>query len=303
MLKGVDISNLNGSINMNLIRSAGNSFIVAKATEGGTFIDKYYGFNIAGAKSVQLLAGAYHFARFQDESKAVQEANFFKTTAAAARPDFVVLDFEQQCSGDMTDACLAFLDIVSEVAPALIYCNPSRIKAYLNSKITKYSLWIAHYGVNYPSIILWNEYAIWQYSEEGKIQGISGNIDLNYMTEKFYNGFGTRLQNTLVEQIKALQYDLNIDYNAKLIIDGIAGPATISALRGIQNIIVKGYKSNVVLWIQQKLENYGYLKKNSYTPMLYDEATFQAVTNLQKNWQRPTDGVLRADTWSVFLNN
>jgi peptidoglycan hydrolase-like protein with peptidoglycan-binding domain len=126
------------------------------------------------------------------------------------------------------------------------------------------------------------------------------------MAESFYNSLGTSLPvkpNPLIEQIKSLQYNLNIDYNAGLVIDGIAGPATMAALKGIQDIIVKGHKSHVVLWIQQKLEQYGYLKENSYTSMLYDEATFQAVTELQKKWERPTDGVLRPETWSVFLNN
>lgn len=104
------------------------------------------------------------------------------------------------------------------------------------------------------------------------------------------------------EVIKALQYDLNIDYNAKLTLTGIADTATIAALKGIQNIIVKGHKSSVVKWVQQKLIGYGYLKKGQDTGV-YDEATFQAVTNMQKNWNRATSGVLNLDTWNIFLNN
>lgn len=187
MIKGVDISNLNGSVNIDLIKDEGHAFVIAKATEGGTFVDKFYNDNIKKAKALGLVTGAYHFARFTDKSKAIQEANFFKSIAAAATPDFVVLDFEQECNGDMTDACLAFLNIVSSIAPAVIYCNPSYIKAYLNSNITKYPLWVAHYGVSTPSTPLWGEYAIWQYSEKGQISGISGYVDLNYMTENFYN--------------------------------------------------------------------------------------------------------------------
>ncbi|WP_368488360.1 glycoside hydrolase family 25 protein [Clostridium sp. BJN0013] len=141
MIKGVDISNLNGSISIDTIKNAGHNFLIAKATEGSTFVDKYYNSNIAKAKALGLVTGAYHFARFQDRAKAIQEANFFKQIAAGAKPDFVVLDFEQQCSGDMTEACLAFLEIVATIAPALIYCNPSYIKAYLNNRITKYPLW------------------------------------------------------------------------------------------------------------------------------------------------------------------
>lgn len=75
----------------------------------------------------------------------------------------------------------------------------------------------------------------------------------------------------------------------------------MAALKWIQDIIIKSHKSHVVLWLQQKLEQYEYLKENSYTQMLYDEPTFQAVTKLQKNWERPTDGVLRLETWNIFL--
>lgn len=104
------------------------------------------------------------------------------------------------------------------------------------------------------------------------------------------------------DAIKALQYDLNIDYNAKLTLTGVADAATISALKGIESIIVKGHKSSVVKWIQQKLIGYGYLAKGKDTG-IYDEATFQAVTNMQKNWGRATSGILNQETWSIFLNN
>ncbi|APM37423.1 hypothetical protein BS101_00915 [Clostridium kluyveri] len=79
-----------------------------------------------------LITGAYHFVRFTTKEKAIQEANFFKSVAAGANLDFVVLDFEQQCSGDMTGACLAFLEIIATMAYGtctLIYCNPSYIKS------------------------------------------------------------------------------------------------------------------------------------------------------------------------------
>lgn len=117
------------------------------------------------------------------------------------------------------------------------------------------------------------------------------------------NTISTPINNILLEQIKSLQYNLNIDYNAGLAVDGIVGSATMAALKGIKDIIIKGHKSHVVLWIQQKLEMWEYLKKGSYTDMIYDEPTFQTVTEIQKKWERPTDGVLRPETWSIFFNN
>ena len=186
-MNGIDVSNVQGNVNINLVKNDGIGFIVAKATEGSTFIDTYYNKNIANAKAAGLLAGAYHFARFVDVTGAIQEANFFVANCSGVNPDFVALDFEQQCSGDMTGACLAFLDIISKVAPAVIYCNPSYINAYLNSTITKYPLWVADYGVPSPATPLWGNYVMWQHSESGQIFGISGNVDLDVMTDDFYN--------------------------------------------------------------------------------------------------------------------
>ena len=186
-MNGIDISNIQGNVNMNLVKNDEIGFIVAKATEGSTLADAYHKQNITNAKAVGLLTGAYHFSGFTDVSSATAEANFFVSVCSAAEPAFVVLDFEQQCSGDMTEACLAFLDIASKVAQAIIYCNPNYINSYLNSGITKYPLWIANYGVSNPSTPLWGSYVIWQYSDSGQVSGISGNVDLDVMTDDFYN--------------------------------------------------------------------------------------------------------------------
>ncbi|KZL93574.1 N-acetylmuramoyl-L-alanine amidase [Clostridium magnum] len=127
------------------------------------------------------------------------------------------------------------------------------------------------------------------------VKGLTGQTVSNTVTS-------TTSTVKISDAIKALQYDLNIDYNAKLTLTGIADAATIAALKGIQSIIVKRHKSSVVKWIQQKLIGYGYLDKGTDTG-IYDEPTFQAVTNMQKNWGRPTDGILRIETWNIFLNN
>lgn len=184
-MKGIDISNLNGATDIASVKNAGYGFIISKITEGSTFIDKYGRQNVANTKANGLIAGAYHFARFKDKDTAIREAEFFKANCPSS-VDFVVLDFEQQCSGDMTDACLAFLDSVSSIAPAIIYCNPNYINLYLNSNITKYPLWIAHYGVSSPSVPKWGNYAIWQYSECGSVPGVSGNADLNVSNDSIF---------------------------------------------------------------------------------------------------------------------
>jgi GH25 family lysozyme M1 (1,4-beta-N-acetylmuramidase) len=273
MIKGADISNLNSSVNIQLLKDAGHKFVIAKATEGSTFVDKFYNNNIENAKALKLVTGAYHFARFKDKAKAIEEANFFKSTAAGVKPQFVVLDFEQQCSGDMTDACLAFLDAISSIAPAVIYCNPSWIKAHLNSKITKYPLWVAHYGVKSPRFTLWSKYAIWQYTDKGQISGISGYVDLNYMVEDFYNS--VKRGEKKVDAIVIYNYGADM-HSAELLADFLNCP-TISNARKFDYSCVKN-----VYAVGGKKEQY-----TSYlTELISGEdryATAQAVLNFIKN--------------------
>ena len=185
MKKIADISNLNGNVDVKLLFNLGYVGIIAKASEGGTFVDKYYKQNYTNTKARGKITGAYHFANFTTVAKAQQEANFFLSCIAGTTPDFVVLDLEQQCTGDITDACLAFLNIVAKKFRCVVYCNPSFIKEHLNSKICAYPLWIANYGVATPAFTLWTKYAMWQFTEKGQVSGISGYIDFSYITDEF----------------------------------------------------------------------------------------------------------------------
>lgn len=273
MIKGSDISNLNGSVNIILLKNAGHKFVISKATEGATFLDKYYKSNAANTKALGLIAGAYHFANFQDTAKAIREAKFFKSIASASKPNFVVLDFEQKCSGDMTDSCLKFLDIISDIAPALIYCNPSHITAHLNSRITRYPLWVAHYEVQSPKFTLWNKYSIWQFMDKGQVSGISGYIDLNYMQNDFYSLLKGGRKN--VENIVIYNYGPD-QHSAEILADYLNCP-TISNSRKFDFSQVKN-----VYAVGGKKEQY-----TSYLTKLLSGAnrylTNQVVLNFIKN--------------------
>jgi len=187
MKKIADISNLNGNVNVNLLFNLDYAGIIAKASEGSTFVDKYYKQNYTNTKNAGKLFGAYFFARFTDLTTAKAEVAKFLEVIQGTKPDFVVLDAEQECTGDMTDICLYVLEAISAVAPAVIYANPSWIKEHLNSKIVKYPLWVANYGVTVPTFTLWTKYAMWQYTEKGQVSGISGYIDFSYITDEFIN--------------------------------------------------------------------------------------------------------------------
>ncbi len=90
---------------------------------------------------------------------------------------------------------------------------------------------------------------------------------------------------------------------------------TEDEIKGLSSVTEEQASSMLEDWLNKKyasvlktdLSNKGItLTQNQFdalTSMAYNEATFQTVTELQKNWERPTDGVLRMETWSIFLNN
>lgn len=331
-MKGIDISNLNGSVDINSVKNSGYSFVISKITEGTTFVDRYGSINVANTKKAGLIAGAYHFARFRTKDKAINEANFFKQNCPS-NVDFVCLDFEQQeAAGDMTEACLAFLNIAATIAPAVIYCNPNYINSYLNSSITRYPLWIANYGVLSPKVPIWGKYAIWQYSESGRVSGISGQVDLNQSGDDFYRvskkGGSTVTTSTVaaLNPVQELQNQLNSLINADLVVDGINGPKTVAAvkkLQGIMGLAQDGIAGAKTLAAISQIRSYpvvgiNYPKYEYATRWIqwrvgtsidgiFGNGTSAAVKNLQSSVNKAhgeklaVDGIVGKETWRCMF--
>lgn len=310
LYRGIDINQANWVSDWQKVKNAGIQVVINKATEGTYYRDKYIQYRRGICKQLGILFGTYHFAGHENIASEVDA--FIGYTSRMQFDTIYWLDIEQPPKGYSwrwqgsypATYTNQFINLFEQKTNKEIgiYTNKTFYNDFLKGKISSnIKLWIASYGVtNCP----YNGIS-WQYTENGRVPGIPNNVDMDWFTEDIFSNrvIPNPINTKLKEQIKALQYDLNIDYNAKLDVDGIVGFATSAALKSIQNIIVKGHKSHVVLWIQQKLENYGYLKNKNYKEMIYDEPTFQAVTNMQKNWGLVTDGIIGSKTWNVFLNN
>lgn len=77
---GVDVSNHNGDVDWPRVAREGFQFMFAKATEGTGFRDATFESNVARARTVGLLPGAYHFLR---DSGGADQARWFHTRVRA----------------------------------------------------------------------------------------------------------------------------------------------------------------------------------------------------------------------------
>ncbi|WP_338078370.1 GH25 family lysozyme [Aneurinibacillus aneurinilyticus] len=73
-------------------------------------------------------------------------------------------------------AAAAFLDAIEKAGYfAMIYAGKSFSETQLDEKQLKpYALWVARYNS-----YLGRDAGIWQYTDKGKVNGISGNVDMN----------------------------------------------------------------------------------------------------------------------------
>ncbi|WP_372494394.1 glycoside hydrolase family 25 protein [Actinoallomurus purpureus] len=96
MLKGIDVSSHQGTVDWDAWKRKGLAFAVAKATEGRTIHDSEFARNWAELRRAGLVCGAYHFGHPGNDANT--EADFFLSTV---RPrgleagDLLVLDLEQ----------------------------------------------------------------------------------------------------------------------------------------------------------------------------------------------------------------
>lgn len=171
-MKGIDISKYQKDIsNFN-----GVDFVIVKATEGVGYVDKSCDTLYQKAKAQGKLLGIYHFARPDLGNSAEQEADYFiDNVKGYLNEAILVLDWEAKALNYPVSWAKAFLDRVyarTGVKP-MIYMSESPVNDRDWSSVANadYGLWVAKYSNNKPNCKWWKFYAIWQYGDNGNING------------------------------------------------------------------------------------------------------------------------------------
>ncbi|OME95721.1 hypothetical protein BK127_41235 [Paenibacillus sp. FSL H7-0331] len=92
----------------------------------------------------------------------------------------------------------------------MLYTGASFARSYLGSKLAEFPLWVAHYGATTPMAnSTWDKWATFQYSQTGKVAGISGNVDMNEMDIAFWHVITEvkRIEEDDEDMTKPLEYD------------------------------------------------------------------------------------------------
>jgi lysozyme len=157
-------------------------FAFIKATEGIGNTDQQFHRNWKKSKNAGIIRGAYHFFIASKDGKS-QAKNFIDAVDLEPGDLPPVLDVEQLNGVSaiaLKKEVKEWLDAVEfnyGVLP-IIYTNVDFYKRYLGSEFDKYPLWAAHY-YEYQQPRISRDWAFWQHSDEGRVNGVLSKVDFN----------------------------------------------------------------------------------------------------------------------------
>jgi len=194
-IPGIDVSHWQATIDWQTVAGAGKHYAYIKATEGSSFVDPSFERNWRGAKEAGLLRGGYHFFRpLVDARKQAQ--HFIKTLPIEAGDLPPALDLEvndrlrRNTFIERVEIWIKEVEDATGLKP-VIYSGVS----FLDSNFTNatggpplwarnHILWIANYrglGATVPTMPRgWKQWTFWQHSASGRVDGIQGNVDLDW---------------------------------------------------------------------------------------------------------------------------
>ncbi len=192
-IRGIDISHYQPHIDWEQLQQARLNgfpirFVIVKATEGVTVRDRLFHENYRQARNHGFVVGAYHF--FRPDTNPHAQARFYLENIRLKSGDMpAILDVEVRGTKPLNEFranVLQWLRLVEEAtgAPPIIYSGVSFKNQYLQTKdFDRYPFWAAHYtGQSKPRYQ--GKWMLWQYSDQGRINGISGPVDLNLFNGK-----------------------------------------------------------------------------------------------------------------------
>ena len=202
VVKGIDVSEWNGTINWTKVKASGISYAFIRVGgryygSGKYYEDSMYKQNIKGAIAAGLDVGVYFYSQATSTAQAKKEAAFTLDLISGYNITLpVVMDYEYAyedgigLTGILYDAHLskngaatvinAFCQAVEEKGyVGMLYASKSVLVDDINmtNVDNKYPVWLAQYN---DADTYTRTHSYWQYSDAGTVPGISYPTDMNF---------------------------------------------------------------------------------------------------------------------------
>ncbi len=193
--KGIDVSRYQGDIDWNRVAQSGVEYAFIRVgvrgygEEGKILLDEKFEDNVQGATAAGIKVGVYFFSQAVNEEEAQEEAQVVLDAIAGYNVTYpIVYDVEKTgaANGRMnqisveerTRVARVFIDKIREAGyTPMIYSNMEMWSVLIDmASFEDVEKWFAYYGTD---LYFPYEYAVWQYSDTGHVDGIGGEVDMN----------------------------------------------------------------------------------------------------------------------------
>lgn len=189
MIKGIDVSEHNGTIDWQKVKNAGINFAIIRlgwiGNKNNHTIDKKFEENYINAKSAGIKVGVYVYS-YVNSSIAMQNAIEWVQSRLSGKtleyPVFLDVEDNQISSLDkdtLTLLCKQFCERIKGFTTG-IYANKNWFTNKLNvNDLLNYKIWLAEWNgkENHTANF---KVDMWQYTSGGSVNGIQGRVDMNY---------------------------------------------------------------------------------------------------------------------------
>lgn len=188
MLKGVDISKWNGSIDFSKLKGQVD-FVIMRAGYGRLTSQKDERFEeyYAACEKYGIPKGCYWASYATSGPEAALEANAFLSCVKGKKFEYpVMFDYEafpgyekQKEASVAKEVITNFMNTVKSAGYYVgLYSYYSMFKNCIPSDMQdgRYDIWLAHYASSTP----YTGHKVWQYSSKGRLNGIPCDFDMNY---------------------------------------------------------------------------------------------------------------------------
>ena len=187
MKKGIDVSRYQGVIDWKKVQEDGIEFAIIKAggSDDGFYTDSKYELNYKNAKAVGMPIGAYYIVGplcISREDGIADAKRFLKMLEGKTFEYPVYIDLETTSPETKTGTTDAVVGFCQTMEAAGYYCGiyASDISGFADrldiSRLTAYDKWVANY-ISQPGYV--DTYGMWQRSSQGRVNGITGNVDID----------------------------------------------------------------------------------------------------------------------------
>lgn len=192
---GIDVSKWQGTIDWEKAKADGVEFAMLRAGYGRNNIDEQFERNISECNRLGIPCGIYWFSYAYTEEMAEKEAEYALQSVSKFKLEYpIAFDFEgDSVNYAAKNGVVADKELVSAMARAfckrieqgkyyaMLYTNPSYLSEYFDTDIPgEFDIWLAKWPTNPdPSEKPSQAGGIWQYTNSGDVNGISGRVDMD----------------------------------------------------------------------------------------------------------------------------